>query len=160
MDQLRSLFEGLGLSNVETFIASGNVIFDSKSKNPAALERSIEKHLEQNLGYEVKTFLRAIPELATIANYKPFPDSELNSHALYIGFAADSLTAEAGKKLLSFISEVDDLHIHNREIYWLCRADRMSDSRFSGALTEKNLGQKVTFRNATTIRKLAAKYDK
>ena len=30
MDRLRELFEALGLSNVETFIASGNVIFDSR----------------------------------------------------------------------------------------------------------------------------------
>src|SRR6185369_8391120 len=44
MDQLRALFEALGFANVETFIASGNVIFDSKSKNVAALERKIDRH--------------------------------------------------------------------------------------------------------------------
>jgi len=41
MDHLRSLFEALGFSNVETFIASGNVIFESKSKSTRALERRL-----------------------------------------------------------------------------------------------------------------------
>jgi uncharacterized protein (DUF1697 family) len=158
MDHLRKLFEAVGLANVETFIASGNVIFDSKSKDTLALERKIEKHLQETLGYEVKTFVRAISDLAAVANYKPFSDSELNTHALYIGFIAESPTAAAKQKLLSFISEVDDLHVYGREVYWLCRTTRMSDSSFSGALAEKSLGMRVTFRNSTTVKKLAAKY--
>jgi uncharacterized protein (DUF1697 family) len=36
MDQLRRLFEALGFTNVETFIASGNVIFDSTSESTKA----------------------------------------------------------------------------------------------------------------------------
>ena len=159
MDYLRSLFEAIDLSNVETFIASGNVIFDSKSKDPQPLERKIEKHLQEALGYEVKTFVRGLSELAAVANYKPFRDSELNTHALYIGFFAERPGAQATKKLLSFSGEVDDLHVHGREVYWLCRTTRMSDSKFSGALLEKTLGVRVTFRNSTTIRKLAAKYE-
>ncbi len=38
MDHLRRLFEALGFTNVETFIASGNVIFDSTSKSTKAFE--------------------------------------------------------------------------------------------------------------------------
>jgi uncharacterized protein (DUF1697 family) len=158
MDHLRSLFEALGFANVETFIASGNVIFDSRSKNTRLLEGQIEKHLQEILGYEVKTFVRSISELATIANYKPFSDSELEAHPLYIGFGAEVPDARAEQKLLSFISEIDALHVHGREVYWLCRLTRMSDSSFSGALAEKTLGMRVTFRNSTTVRKLAAKY--
>ena len=56
MDHLRSLLESLGLENVETFIASGNVIFDSKTKNAELLERKIAKHLKEMLGYEVASF--------------------------------------------------------------------------------------------------------
>jgi uncharacterized protein (DUF1697 family) len=51
MDYLRHLFETLGLSNVETFIASGNVIFDSPSRNTKTLEKKIERHLLEKLGY-------------------------------------------------------------------------------------------------------------
>ena len=160
MDNLRSLFEAMGFANVETFIASGNVIFDSKSGSSKTLEGKIEKHLQENLGYEVKTFVRAIPELKAVAAYKPFTDSELNKegHALYIGFIAGHPGDQAKQKLLSFCSEIDDLHIQGREVYWLCRAKTMTDSKFSGALLEKILGMRATFRNSTTVKKIAAKY--
>ncbi|HLA07538.1 MAG TPA: DUF1697 domain-containing protein [Anaerolineales bacterium] len=39
MDRLCEFFEELGFSNVETFIASGNVIFETKEKNTASLEK-------------------------------------------------------------------------------------------------------------------------
>jgi len=158
MDYLRSLFAAIGLANVETFIASGNVIFDSKSKDTRALERKIEKHLQATLGYEVKTFVRAISELAAVANYKPFSESEMNTHTLYVGFLADKPNDQSRQKLLSFICDVDDLHVHGREVFWLSRAKMMSDSKFSGALAEKFLGMPVTFRNSTTVKKIAAKY--
>jgi uncharacterized protein (DUF1697 family) len=79
MDQLRGLFEELGFANVETFIASGNVIFDSKTTNTKSLERKIEKHLEKSLGYEVATFVRSVSELALIARHEPFASKELNA---------------------------------------------------------------------------------
>jgi uncharacterized protein (DUF1697 family) len=159
MDHLRRLFEAMGFANVETFIASGNVIFESKSGNPKALDRKIEKHLLVTLGYEVVTFVRTTSELQAVAAYKPFSDSELNKggNSLYIGFVSDSLGDQAKQKLLSYCGEADDLHVQGREIYWLCRT-RMSDSKFSGALLEKVLGMRATFRNSTTVRKIAAKY--
>jgi len=159
MDYLRSLFEALGFANVETFIASGNVIFDSKSGNSKTLEGKIEKHLQETLGYEVKTFVRTIPELKAVAAYKPFSDTELNKpyHALYIGFVAGSPGNQAQKKLLVYCNDIDDLHVQGREIYWLCRI-KMGDSKLSGAVLEKILGMRTTLRNSTTIRKIAAKY--
>ena len=158
MDHLRSLFGAIGFSNVETFIASGNVIFDSRSKDTAALERKIEKHLQTALGYEVKTFIRTVAELAAVANYKPFAESELSAHGLYVGFIAGSPDKPSREKLLSCTSEIDDLLVDGREVYWLCRAKLMTDSKFSGALAEKILGMRATFRNSTTIKKLVAKY--
>jgi uncharacterized protein (DUF1697 family) len=53
MDALRRHFASLGFDDVETFIASGNVIFQSRSTAAAALERRIEACLEERLGYEV-----------------------------------------------------------------------------------------------------------
>src|SRR5258708_1934764 len=138
MDHLRGLFETIGFSNVETFIASGNVIFDSKSKNTRTLEQKIAGHLHQMLGYEVATFVRAISDLTGIADYKPFGDSALDAEGagIYIAFLADTPGDEAKQKLLSFSTKVDQLHVHEREVYWLFYG-RSSDSEFSGALLEK-----------------------
>src|SRR5918993_4656593 len=86
MDLLRSLFESMGFANVETFIASGNVIFDSKTKSTAALEKKIEKQLHAALGYEVKTFLRTLNEIADVTRDEIFKSElETPGNILYIG---------------------------------------------------------------------------
>lgn len=99
MDYLRSLFAALGLANVETFIASGNVIFDSTSKSTKGLEKKIESYLQETLGYAVATFIRSTSELAAIADYQPFSDAELSAegHTLYVGFMAASPSSTVKK---------------------------------------------------------------
>ncbi|MEZ0385931.1 MAG: DUF1697 domain-containing protein, partial [Verrucomicrobium sp.] len=93
MAELRRHFANLGLENVETFIASGNVIFDAPPRKKAAvLEKQIESHLHSALGYEVATFVRTEKELAAIAAYKPFSEAELASAgALNVAFLAEPL---------------------------------------------------------------------
>jgi uncharacterized protein (DUF1697 family) len=159
MDYLRQLFVALEFSGVETFIASGNVIFDSTSKDATALERKIEDHLRAALGYEVATFIRSTSELAGIANYRPFREAELNGegNVLYIAFLGDKPGGVSVDKLRSLTSEVDEFHVHGREVYWL-RRRTMGESKFSGALLEKALGMAATLRNSTTVKKIAAKY--
>ena len=158
MDYLRGLFESLGFSNVETFIASGNVIFDSTSKSNTALEKKIESFLFKSLGYEVATFVRSNSELAEIAQHQPFPASEVSaSHALYIGFMATDGGQAAKANLRSLCSKTDEFHLRGRELYWLCRA-KFSDSEISGPMLAKALGMPTTLRNSTTVKKLATKY--
>jgi len=159
MDYLRQLFETIGFSNVETFIASGNVIFDSRSKNTRALEQKIEGVLAKTLGYAVATFIRTTSELANIAVYKPFSNTEVDTdgNVIYIAFVPDNPNDQAITKLMSLRSEVDDFHVYGREVYWLCRT-KFSESAFSGARLEKSLGMPATFRNSTTVRKIASKY--
>ena len=160
MDALRRHFESLGFSNVETFIASGNVIFESSSENSKSLETSIENKLRDALGYEVVTFLRTDAELAEVADYKPFrkPDLEAAT-ALNVAFLKEPLDDASTKKLMSLKTDIDDFHVHGREIYWLCRK-KQSESTFSNAALEKALGVKSTLRGVNTIQKMAAKYGK
>ena len=159
MDYLRSLFEEVGFANVETFIASGNIVFDSKSKNTKTLEQKIEKHLREILGYEVRTFVRATSELAEVANYEPFSKAELNAagNSLYVGFLGDKPSNDAAKKVSSLSGPTNEFAVHGREVYWLIRTS-FRESAVSGALLEKTLGMPATFRNVNTVRRLAAKY--
>jgi uncharacterized protein (DUF1697 family) len=159
MDHLRKLFEALGFSNVETFIASGNVIFDAPSTDARALEAKIERHLKQSLGYEVITFLRTTAELAAVAQYKAFRPTDLNvdGTALYVAFLRDTPAAAAMQKLLALRTDMNDFHVQGREAYWLCRT-RMSESGLSGPFLEKALAVPATLRNVTTVNKLTAKY--
>ena len=118
MDQLRRLFEDVGLANVETFIASGNVVFETTSRNAKTLEKRIESKLREALGYEVATFIRTETELAAVANYKPFPQSDIDAAAaLNIGFLADALDSRQTEKLMALRTEIDNFHVHGRELY-------------------------------------------
>ena len=158
MDHLRHLFESLNLKNVETFIASGNIIFDAKTGSTKNLEKKIEACLHEALGYEVATFIRTDAEVNAIASYKAFPPSQLETAAaLNIGFLADPLNEEAKKKLMALRTEIDDFHVHGREVYWLC-LKKQSDSKVSNAAIEKALGVKSTLRGVSTVNKLAVKY--
>jgi len=159
MDRLRGLFAGLGLDEVDTFIASGNVIFTSPGKGLPALERRIEAKLEASLGYEVATFIRTAAEVVAIAAYKPFPAAQIrDARAFCVGFVARPLDASARRSLQGLANTIDRFHVHDREVYWLC-ANQQSESKFSNAVFEKATGVKVTFRGAATVAKLAAKLE-
>jgi len=158
MERLRHEFESLGFSGVETFIASGNVVFEAGGRNEERLRAKIECHLRATLGYEVTTFIRSLAELHQVANHRPFPSSETGpGHSILVAFLSSPPDRAAAKNLIACRSETDDFHIHNREVYWLCRT-RFSDSMFSGARLEKIVSGRATIRNLTTINRLAAKY--
>ena len=158
MDTLRREFEAIGLKDVETFIASGNVVFTAPPGKATALERKIEKRLHDSLGYEVRTFIRTEAEVAAIAGYKPFEEAQLRSaQAVNVAFLADPLEPAAVKLLMAMRTPIDDFHVNGREMYWLCRK-KQSESTFSNARFEKALGGRATFRGVKTIVKLAAKY--
>ena len=149
----------MGFTNAETFIASGNVIFETKSKNVGSIKNKIETELEKSFGYKVAAFIRTTKELKEIAGYKPFNESDLNSgqNSLYIGFLDNQPDKDSQKKMLALSDNVNEFHFNNNELYWLCRKN-FSDSGITGKSLEKTLAIETTIRNATTIRKMVAKF--
>src|SRR5262249_57828562 len=127
MEELGRHFELWGGRNVETFIASGNVIFETARKNAQATERAIEEHIWKALGYPVITFLRSLPELALIAAHTPFPDSEyVSGGRLFVGFMKSSADRSVIRAIESLQTDVDDFAVDGRELYWLRRAQLMA----------------------------------
>jgi uncharacterized protein (DUF1697 family) len=164
MEVLRELFEQLGFTGVETFIASGNVVFetddaaDADASATAGLERRLGEALQAALGYEVVTFVRGVDELAEIAAHEPFPPRQVAAaHALNIAFTGRPLDEAERGRLMALTTGIDTFAVHGREVYWLCRT-RQSESAFSNAVLEKTLGRPSTVRGATTVRKMAAKW--
>lgn len=155
MAELRSLFEALSFRNVTTLIASGNVLFDASARAETGLERRIERHLEQSLGFAVATFVRSPVELAAIGSHDGFaPETVRNAHALWIAFLKDPPSAQARDRVIALACATDDFRVHGREVYWL-RRKTSSESLVSGAALERALGAPMTARNITTVRKLA-----
>ena len=156
MDRLKVLFTEMGFKNVETFIASGNVLFDSTLRSVTAIEDRIEAGLYKALGYDVATFVRPLAALGGVSSAHPYADQEPNAHGLYIGFLRQAPSAPGLEKLAKLESPDHSFFVNGAELYWLSRVP-MSESKISNAALEKALGSPATFRSVTTVRKLAAK---
>jgi uncharacterized protein (DUF1697 family) len=157
MDRLRAIFEEMGFGDVETFIASGNVVFTAPAQDTRALEQRIEAGLKKALGYEVETFLRTPAELDAITRYRPFGD-DADGHTVYVNFLYEPLEKDAVERLEGLRTEVDEFHVHGREYYWLARK-KLSESLVTGPQMAKAIGKvPSTNRNITTVQKLASKY--
>ncbi len=155
MDALRALFVEMGFTGVETFIASGNVLFDA-GETIGALEPRIEAHLRAGLGYEVDTFLRTAAEVAAVAAHRPFPAAELETaFGLMVAFLKTPPDEAATARLMAYRRASDDFVVHGREVYWL-RRGQVSETNFAGSTLERVLRAPATIRSITTVRKLAA----
>ncbi len=156
MTRLKQIFEHLKLAEVETFIASGNVIFTAPA-DPARLEAQIEKGLQSALGYPVVTFLRSTEEIAAVAQRDPFGTPMPPGGRIFVAFLRDPPPASVRKKVAALATSTDTFAVDGRELYWRCAVPSMQ-SIISGATLERVLGQPATLRNVNTVRRLAAKY--
>jgi uncharacterized protein (DUF1697 family) len=160
MEQLRALFEELKFSDVATFIASGNVIFSSKTSDGLKIEKQIEAHLRESLGYEVDTFVRTRAEVTAIAACRPFAKAELDhpDHTVHAGFWREAPGAETRRKFLACRTTVDELCVKGREYFWLCRINTNESKVWSSPAMRALKLPSSSMRNLTTVRKLAAQY--
>jgi uncharacterized protein (DUF1697 family) len=162
MERLRTIFAalpGTPLGDVETFIASGNVVFTTRARDDkalAALERRIARHLHAALGYEVATFVRAVDALAALAQATPFAGVG-EGHTLSVGFLHAPPPPDRVARLVALGGEGNTLAVHGREVWWWSLG-RTSESGLDGGKLERALGVPMTMRNVTTVRRLAAKY--
>lgn len=159
MDVLRGLFEGLGFTDVASYIASGNIVFTTGSDTAAdALTQQIEAHLESSLGYGVATFLRTFEELDQVVHCDAFADRDSAARLLVI-FMAAPLPPERQEAVRALCRpQVDEIHFHDREIYWACQGPQ-HESKLSGPGLLTAVGSSATIRNINTLRKMNAKFN-
>jgi uncharacterized protein (DUF1697 family) len=159
MADLRASFEALGFEAVETFIASGNVVFDSSEADDEKLELVIERALEADFGYPIETFVRSMEEVAEVAARDPFDrtDPGGDGRSVFVAFLDRRPTTEATQRLVDLATGDDTFAVVGREAYWL-RHGGIGTSPFSSGFMEKTLGMPATIRGLPTIEKLLAKY--
>ncbi len=157
MDALRAHFEALKFRRVSTFIASGNVLFETSARDAAKLETQIERHLAQTLGYSVDTFLRTADEMTAVAAAKPFPPGEMASeiNTINVIFLKDAPNPADARRLEAIRTDYDAFRVIGREFYWLTRG-RMSASTVWELPEMKHVKlPNSTMRNLNTCQKLA-----
>ena len=158
MDALRRHFTDLGLQNAQTFIASGNVIFDDAATDPAVLESSIERHLESVLGYDVQTFVRPLSRLESLSRLDRVAaaiDEGFTPHVIFLRSPATE-TVEASLRDLQ--TPDDKFHTDGTEVFWFRRGG-LSDSSIEARHLERALdkGQNSS-RNLDTVRRILEKF--
>ena len=112
MSELKAICEELGLGAVRTYIASGNVVFESR-KSEAAVKAALEKRLATFAGKPVGVLVRTAAEMAQVLADNPFPKAAPNrTMAVFLDRAppADTLAGIRGQK-------DEEIRLGRREIY-------------------------------------------
>jgi uncharacterized protein (DUF1697 family) len=112
MTELKAMCEEIGLTNVRTYIASGNVVFTSR-KSETIVKTAMEKRLAAYAGKAVGVMVRSAAEMAQVSSDNPFPKAAPNrTMAIFLDDAPpkDTLTHMRGRK-------DEEIKLGKREIY-------------------------------------------
>lgn len=158
MARLREHFEAMGLDDVDTFIASGNVIFEHAGTELGRLEGEIEDHLAEALGFATATFVRSLAELEELVGLDRVADAEDAGFTPYVTFLRGAAGREVETALAALEGPDDRFHVRGREVLWF-RRGRLTDSPISTAELEEAVGRgENTRRKLNTVRRILAKY--
>lgn len=154
MDRLRVVFQSLGFDDVATFIASGNVIFNTD--DDADLGPRIEAALHAALGFEVPTFLRTAAEVIAVADRRPFPGASDDGN-VEVSFLVAAPPPEAARALEATASGSDRLAVIGRELFWWHIGPR-GNSDHSDDRVVRMLRMATTQRSQRTVQRIADTY--
>jgi uncharacterized protein (DUF1697 family) len=157
--ELVAHFEAMGLEEVATFRASGNVVLvDPVGEAESKLQKRIEAELDQRLGYDVAVFLRSRAEVVAIAAREPFSAAAIDASKgkPQIDLLSKKPSAKAAKEALALAGADDLMVIEGRELHWLPSVG-LSETEVDMKALDIALG-KGTMRTAGTIEQIAAKY--
>ncbi|RCX18681.1 uncharacterized protein (DUF1697 family) [Fontibacillus phaseoli] len=157
MAELKTALENIGLTGVQTYIQSGNVLFVSEKDEPT-LRKEIEQMIESVFGISLMVILRTAGEMKKIARQCPFSEELLAEAAatcvgesLHVAMLPEPPEASGIEKLKA-VNYGDDLYfIAGRDVYLLFRSS-IRDSKL--AVNLHKLGVQATVRNWKTMNKL------
>jgi len=153
MAELRKALEAMGLRRVQTYIQSGNVVFEADA-GAQELEEQIHQQIQEGFGLTVSVMVRTAEEFAGIMANCPYAFEALTEgQSLHVSMLSE-LPAEAQlQRLPAWESAVDEYTIVGREIYQLYRRSIL-DSKLGAHLNKIQIP--ATARNWKTMLKLEA----
>jgi len=158
MAQLREVFDRLGCTEVRTYIQSGNVVFDTRSRS-ARLDATIEAALEARFGFEIPVVLRSQAAFRAIVDDAPpgFGRSPDTYHS-DVAVLKAPLTSEQAMRAVSVREGVDEVWPGNGAIYFQRLSARRTESRMSKIAGTAEY-RSMTIRNWNTVTALLALLD-
>jgi uncharacterized protein (DUF1697 family) len=154
MDALRALYESLKLRNPQTYIQSGNVIFETRHDDLARLSAQIQKGIETTFGFRPEVILRTTAELRDVIARNPFSKRRnIDPSRLLVSFLASEPDAEGRENVLSIKTDPEEFRIDGRELY-IYFPNGMARPKFSLAAAERILKISGTGRNWNSVTKM------
>jgi len=155
MADLDKLYEGLGFSDIITYIQSGNIIFKTGHINSVkGLSAKIEEAIQQKYGFDVPVILRTPDEMKEIINSNPFqPLTGHLAEKLYVTFLEEKPQSAIIEKINHFDFLPDKFVINEKEVYLNCAAG-YGTTKLSNTFFENKLKVRATTRNWNTVNKL------
>ncbi len=170
MPELKAAYESLHLSNVVTYIQSGNVLFDCADQDPAPLAKTIEAEIARTFGTSVRVLLRDKNQFQQIVDNNPFTKRNEDPEKLHVTFLAET-PSEQGLRNLPVIGvdcfaeerlattldsgagSADEFLVYDKEIYLFC-PNGYGRTKLSNTFFERKLGVPATTRNWKTVNAL------
>lgn len=154
MQTLKSAFEGLGLSNVVTYLNSGNVVFDS-DLGASELTRLIEEELERVFGARIPTLVKTSAQMIAIAESIPSEWGNNDREQTYVAYLfSDVATPEIVSELPVKEQFMSIFYAHGA-IVWNIKRENYNRSQITKMAGHESYAR-MTTRNVNTARKLAA----
>ena len=151
MAELRAIVESLGHTHVETYLQSGNVVFEPKPR-AAGLAGSIASAIGEATGHDVPVVIRTAAELEDVVAANPYPvDDPTRVVVAFLGEALDLGDLALGD-LSSYLP--DELTVSGRELY-VSVPNGQGRSKLMEQLTKRRLPTVLTVRNWRTVLALA-----
>lgn len=152
MAKLKKDLEGLKLSNVQTYIQSGNVVFQSSSSSGATLAKKISDTVETEHGFRPHVLLLTRDELETAIERNPFHVATSEPTSLHF-FFLEKPASQANLAGLEKIKAANESFRLIDKVFYLHAPDGVGRSKLAAG-AEKLLGVVVTARNYRTVEKL------
>ena len=152
MKALAAMLETLGARQVQTYIQSGNAVFQSAVKNPLQLSKRFSAEIKKQHGFEPQVLVLELDTVKQAAAENPFPEAEINPATLHIGFLATPATDPDLAKLMSLKTVSERFHLNDRALY-LHTPEGLGNSKLA-TRAEKHIGVAMTIRNWRTLSKI------
>ena len=154
MADLRAVHEGLGHTEVVTYIQSGNVVFDADADADAVtLRAALEEAIADTFGFAVPVVLRTSEELRRAAAANPYPDAGADPQRVATTFLDVAPAADRVEEFDPDVHTPDVCVLDGREVHLFCRSG-FGRTRLTNAYLERHFGVAATTRNWRTITKL------
>lgn len=153
MADLRELATTIGLTDPETYVQSGNLMFET-DLDEAGTIAALEETLKARFGFEMPVISRSADEIREVAAHHPFSQLGLDNRLLQVAFLDRPPQQPVGDLIEADEYEPDRFQADGREIY-LAYPNGSARSKLGHALLESRLGVAVTLRNWRTVSRLA-----